>query len=94
MEKRDLTEDLKKFNGGSGLITKTVLTNYFRLSNPRYVDKYLYGLDCIDGKYYLITDLVSVLMQHRCKKMPKLNQPYSKQIARYQLGMKSIKKAV
>lgn len=94
MDKRELTEDLRKFNGGSGLITKSVLTDYFRLSSSRYVNKYLFGQDCIDGKYYLITDVVAVLMQHKDKKLPKLEQNCSKQVIRYQQGMRFNNKAV
>lgn len=64
MDKRDLTRDMKSFYGSS-IITRKKFAEYMGVKDPKNVDKYLFGLERVDEKYYFITDVAAVLKE-RC----------------------------
>lgn len=57
MTKAELSADLRRHGGGSGFITRKQLADYFGVSEPRAIDKYLIGLERVSGKYYFIGDV-------------------------------------
>ena len=65
MTKAELITDMKRSCGDSGFITRTQLKCYFGNSCPKSVDKYLQGLDRIDGKYYFVGDVAASIMNFR-----------------------------
>lgn len=64
MTKTELANDMKRFCGCS-FITRKKLADYMGKKDPHAVDKYLYGLDRVDGKDYFIPDVANVLKE-RC----------------------------
>lgn len=65
MTKTELTADLRKFLGGSGFITRRQTADYFGVSEPRVIDKYLHGLPRISDKYYFISDVAENILKFR-----------------------------
>ena len=65
MTKTELSADLRRHGGGSGFITRKQLADYFGVSEPRAIDKYLQGLERISQKYYFISDVSESIMKHR-----------------------------
>ena len=64
MTKSQLTNDLKKFCGGS-FITRTDLAKFMRYQSPKRVDMFLDGLDRINGTRYFIADVAERILQFR-----------------------------
>lgn len=64
MDKRELVRDMKQYCGG-GFIKRQQLANYMGIKDPHNVDKYLHGLERVEGKYYFISDVAGVLKE-RC----------------------------
>ncbi|MEY8366799.1 hypothetical protein AALA22_14265 [Anaerovoracaceae bacterium 41-7] len=64
MEKNQMKRDLERFCGGV-FITRQKLAESMGISNPRHVDRFLAGLERIDGKYYLVSDIAARLKE-RC----------------------------
>jgi len=62
MERQDLIRDMKSYVKGS-FFTRQKLANYMNIKNPQNVDKYLKGLEKVDGKYYFIPDIASKLQE-------------------------------
>ena len=62
MERQDLIRDMKSYVQGS-FFTRQKLANYMNIKNPQNVDKYLKGLEKVDGKYYFIPDLATKLKE-------------------------------
>lgn len=66
MRKTDITSALRQHTGG-GTITATGLARFLGVKDAAYVKrKYLYGLEAISGKYYLITEVAEIL-KGECK---------------------------
>ena len=61
MKKTELINDLKQYTGG-GVITRKQLAGYMSKKDPHGVDRYLFGLQRIDGKYYFIPDVADSLI--------------------------------
>ena len=64
MTKTELITDLRRHGGGSGFITRKQLADYFGVSEPRAIDKYLNGLERVSGKYYFIGDVSSNIINN------------------------------
>ena len=62
MTKTEIKTAMKPFNNGAGVITKTELATFFGI-NPRHVSRYLVGLKCISGKYYLTDDVATAILR-------------------------------
>jgi len=62
MTKTEIKTALKPYNNGAGVITKTELAAFFGIS-PRHVGRYLAGLECISGKYYLTDDVATIILR-------------------------------
>lgn len=65
MTKAELTADLRRYCQGSGFITRKQLSGYFRVKEPRVIDKYLEGLERVSDKYYFIGDVSERIMKYR-----------------------------
>lgn len=65
MTKTELSADLRRHCGGSGFITRKGVADYFGVSEPRVIDKYLQGLERVSEKYYFISDVSESIMKHR-----------------------------
>jgi len=65
MTKKDLVADMRQYAGGA-FITRKLLANYMGIKDPHNVDRYLYGLECVNGKYYFIRDVVESLKGSCC----------------------------
>lgn len=64
MNRSDLIRDMKSYCGGS-FITRQKLAQYIGMKDPHGVDRFLYGLERIDGRHYFIPDVAEVL-KSRC----------------------------
>jgi len=64
MDKREIKQQLERYTGGV-FITRQKLADALGVDNPRHVDRYLSGLDRINGKYYLIEEVAGKLMTWR-----------------------------
>ena len=64
MDKQSLTAALRRSAGGAEVITKTQFKRFMGISKMEHVQKYFAGLESIEGKYYLISDVASELV-HR-----------------------------
>ena len=60
MEKQQMKRDLERFCDGV-FITRQKLAESMGISNPRHVDRFLEGLERIDGKYYFISEVLANL---------------------------------
>ena len=63
MLKSEITKDMKAAVGSS-FITKKQLKEYIGCKDIGTVDKYLYGLERVSGKYYFIPDVAESLKKH------------------------------
>ena len=66
MDRQSLTAALKRCTNGAEVITKTEFQKFIGIKKADHVKRYFTGLESIDGKYYLISDVVGTLM-HRKK---------------------------
>lgn len=64
MDRRELINDMKTF-AKSGMITRQIFSEYMGVKNPKNIDKYLRGLEKVEGKYYFIPDIATEL-KDRC----------------------------
>lgn len=60
MQKREMVNAMEK-TAGSLFVTKKKVAEWFGISDPHNVSKYLYGLEAIDGKYYFIPEVAEAL---------------------------------
>lgn len=51
-----------------GFITRSDVARAFGSKDPHTVDRFLDGLEAIDGKYFLITDVAGVLQSRASSK--------------------------
>ncbi len=65
MNKQELVKDLKNY-AGSSFLTRQNFAKYMGIKNPQNIDKYLRGLERVDGKYYFIPDIAEAL-KARCE---------------------------
>lgn len=64
MKRSDLIADLRRFVGGGGFITRQQLTTYLGLKDAHCVDKYLFRLDKVGGRYFFIPDVAEALKEY------------------------------
>jgi hypothetical protein len=60
MDKRELVSDMRRYCGGS-FITRKKLADYMGVKDPKNIDKYIRGLERVEGKYYFVPDVASSL---------------------------------
>lgn len=66
MTKQDIRQALAKAGETQAFITKTQFAECMGMKNANYAKKkFLSGLECIDGKYYLISDIAAVLISRK-----------------------------
>lgn len=66
MTKQDIRRALAKAGETQAFITETQLAKCMGMKSANYVKKvFLSGLECVDGKYYLISDVAAVLISRR-----------------------------
>lgn len=63
MTKKELVADMKQTVGGGGFITLSGIANYIGVKSHHSVDKYVIGLDRINGKYYFIPDVADSMLR-------------------------------
>lgn len=63
MTRKDLISDMKQTVGGSGFITISGIAKYIGVRSHHSVDKYVDGLERINGKYYFIPDVADRMVQ-------------------------------
>lgn len=63
MTKRELIADMKQSVGGGGFITLSGLQKYIGVKHHHSVDKYVNGLERINGKYYFIPDVADSMLR-------------------------------
>lgn len=62
MQKTDITKALQRASTDQGFITLAELTAAFGCKDPKAVKrKFLVGLEAVNGKYYLISDVAAVI---------------------------------
>lgn len=61
MEKADIVRALRRASDQQGFITLKELMEAFGKKERRSVLKYVDGLEAVNGKYYLITDVAAVI---------------------------------
>lgn len=66
MDKQSITAALRRSAEGAEFITKTQFKKMMGISKMDHIQKYFTGLESIDGKYYLISDVAGELM-HRMR---------------------------
>ena len=62
MDKRVLIDALKREANGGEMITRKQLMHFFNIEKYEHIKKYIRGLDAIDGKYFLISDVARILI--------------------------------
>lgn len=65
MNRKELINDMQQFCG-SRLITRKKLADYFGKKDAHGIDKYLYPLNAVDGRYYFIPDVADSILNN-CK---------------------------
>ena len=66
MNKQEIVRKMEQASKTQGFITAAQFTRFMGRSNvTKCKDKYLTGLERIDGKYYFIPDVAAVLLAHR-----------------------------
>lgn len=63
MTRKELVSDMMQAVGGGGFITLSGIQNYLGVKSHHSVEKYLAGLDRINGKYYFIPDVADSIMR-------------------------------
>ena len=63
MTKKELVADMKQTVGGGGFITLSGIASYIGVKSHHSVDKYVIGLDRINGKYYFIPDVADSMLR-------------------------------
>jgi|GEM_PF-3510876 len=62
MQKKDITNSLRRHADGGEFITKTGIAKTMGLKKSEYAQKYIRGLQAIDGKYYAISEVADNMM--------------------------------
>ena len=66
MTKQDIRRALAKAGEAQAFITATQLAECMGIKTANYVKKtFLSGLECVDNKYYLISDVAAVLISRK-----------------------------
>lgn len=66
MTKQDIRRALAKAGETQAFITATQLAECMGMKSANYAKKvFLSGLECVDGKYYLISDVAAELISRR-----------------------------
>ena len=66
MTKQEVIRKLEQTSKTQGFITASQFAQFMGRTNiSKCKDKYLSGLDRVDGKYYFIPDVAAVLMSRR-----------------------------
>ena len=66
MTKQDIRRALAKAGETQAFITATQLAECMGIKTANYVKKaFLSGLECVDNKYYLISDVAAVLISRK-----------------------------
>lgn len=66
MTNQDIRRALAKAGETQAFITATQLAKCMGMKTANYVKKtFLSGLECVDGKYYLIPDVAAVLISRK-----------------------------
>lgn len=60
MKKQKLINEMSR-QAGAMFATKSQIAAWFGIKNVRYIEKFVDGLQAVDGKYYLISDLADVM---------------------------------
>lgn len=64
MTKKELETDMRRFVGNDGgFITISGIANYLGVRSHHSVDKYVIGLDRLNGKYYFIPDVADSMLR-------------------------------
>lgn len=63
MTKRELVADMKSFVGGGGFITSSGIAKYIGVKSHHSIDKYVNGLERINGRYYYIADVADSMLR-------------------------------
>ncbi len=63
MDRQSITAALRRSADGAEVITKTQFKKFMGISKTDHVQKYFAGLESIEGKYYLISDVAGELLQ-------------------------------
>lgn len=64
MTKKELVADMRRFVGSDGgLITRSGIQQYVGVKSHHSVDKYVHGLERINGKYYFIPDVAESMLR-------------------------------
>lgn len=63
MTKKDLIADMKHFVGGSSFITISGIANYVGVKSHHSVDKYVDGLQRINGRRFFIPDVADQMIR-------------------------------
>jgi hypothetical protein len=64
MTRQELIKDIKQSVGdGRGFITLSDIAKYIGVKSHHSVDKYVNGLDRINGKYYFIPDVADSILR-------------------------------
>lgn len=66
MERQNLVRALKSHSDGADVITKSQFMSFMGIKKYDHIKKYLSGLDAIDGKYYLISEVAGALLRRTC----------------------------
>ena len=66
MDRQSRTAVLRRSAEGAEFITKTQFKKMMGISQMDHIQKYFAGLESVDGKYYLISDVAGELM-HRMR---------------------------
>lgn len=64
MQKHELVNAMKPYANGGAVITRQEVAHFLGVRNPAHVDRYLYGLQRISGKYYFIPDVADALLKN------------------------------
>lgn len=66
MKRQEIIRTMEKVSGSQGFITSTQFAKVMGVKTADHVKKkYLTGLECIEGKYYFIPDVVTKIMNDR-----------------------------
>ena len=63
MDKQKLQAALKRHTQGAEVITKQQICSFMGIKKQDHIRKYTDGLQALDGKYYLISEIADRMMQ-------------------------------
>lgn len=63
MTKQEIKRALERVSESQGFVTATQFARFMGMKSPDYAEKrFLSGLECVDGKYYFISDIAAKIM--------------------------------